>query len=176
MEIKNIVLGIAVIILTIFVAVYGIGIFYPIVEYENYCGEFKTAEIIETQERCMKIGGQWTADENIRCVTTPCIQGYCDRDYTCRQNYETVQKSRVRSIFYISIPLGVLLIFIGGYLFYLEAVGAGLMGGGVGTIIYGAGGYWQYGDNLFRFIISLLGLIAVIYISYWLNRKFVKKK
>ena len=48
MSLKNIILGIAIIILTISVAVYGINIFYDRPEYGDFCGEFKTAEIIDT--------------------------------------------------------------------------------------------------------------------------------
>jgi len=57
MNIKNVVIGIAIIILTIFVAVYGINTFYPKPEYNDFCGEMKTREIITTQEKCEEIGG-----------------------------------------------------------------------------------------------------------------------
>jgi len=175
MILKNIILGIAIVILTIFVTVNGIGVFYPKVEYSDFCNEFKTAEVIETHERCEEIGGRWT-QEDIRCVTTPCVQGYCDRDFTCRQDYESAQEERAKKVFYVALPFGILILLVGGFLFHLEAVGAGLMGGGVGTIVYGAGSYWQYGGELFRFIISLLGLTAVIFLAYWFNKKFGKKK
>ena len=175
MSLKNIILGIAIVILTIFVTVNGVGVFYSKVEYSDFCNEFKTAEVIETHERCEEIGGRWT-QEDIRCVTTPCVQGYCDRDFTCRQDYEDAQEARAKKVFYVALPLGILILLVGGFLFHLEAVGAGLMGGGVGTIVYGAGSYWQYGGELFRFIISLLGLVAVIFLAYWFNKKFGKKK
>jgi len=172
MELKNWILGIAVMILTIFVVVYGLGVIYPKIVYEDHCALIKTAEVIETQERCEQVGGQWNPYfDDIQCTKAPCVQGYCDRDYVCRKDYENALEVRSKKIFYISVPLGILIIFIGGFLFYLDAVGAGLMGGGVGTIIYGAGGYWRYGDDLFRFIISLLGLAAVIYLTYWFNKR-----
>jgi|TARA_Y100000034_G_scaffold130733_1_gene189914 hypothetical protein len=56
-SLKNIVLGIAIIILTISVAIYGINLFYDRPEYSDFCEEFKTAEVIDTQERCEAIGG-----------------------------------------------------------------------------------------------------------------------
>jgi len=177
MKLRDIILGIAIMILTIFVVVYGISVFYPGVEYSDFCNEFKTAEIVETQERCEQIGGQWNAyEEEIRCVTTPCPQGYCDRDFTCRENYEDAQETRSRIIFFIALPLGIALLVLGGFVFGLEAVGAGLMGGGIGTILYGAGGYWAYSTDVLRFILSLLSLAAVIYLAYWFNKKSGKKK
>ena len=170
MSLKNIILGIAIVILTIFVTVNGISIFYPNVDYEDFCDEFKTAELIQTQERCVEVGGKW-ASEEIRCITEPCPQGFCDSSYTCRNEYEDAREMRAKKVFYVALPLGILILLIGGFLFHLEAVGAGLMGGGVGTLVYGAGNYWQYGGELFRFIISLLGLVAVIFLAYWFNKK-----
>jgi hypothetical protein len=176
MEIKNIIMGIAIIILTIFVTIYGISVFYPSPEYEDFCDEnIRSVKIIDTEKTCLDNGGKWTAQE-IKCVTEPCAQGYCDRDYVCRQNYEDARKTRAKTVFYISLPLGILILILGGFLFQLESVGAGLMGGGVGTIIYGAGGYWEYGDDIFRFIMSLLGLASVIFLTYWFNYKFGKKR
>ena len=173
MSLKNIILGIAIVILTIFVTVNGIGIFYPSVDYDDFCGDVKTQEVIQTQNRCEDIGGKWEVYEAVKPVEG--VEGFCDRDFTCRQNYEDAQELRAKKIFYIALPLGILILVIGGFLFHLEAVGAGLMGGGVGTMVYGAGNYWQYGDSLFRFIISLLGLVAVIFLAYWFNKKFGKK-
>jgi len=175
MSLKNIILGIAIVILTIFVTVNGISVFYPKVEYNNFCDESKSVEIINTPEQCIDVGGKWTSQERI-CSEVPCAQGYCDRAFTCRSEYNDACELRAKKVFYVALPLGILILLIGGFLFYLESVGAGLMGGGVGTIVYGAGNYWQYGGELFRFIISLLGLVAVIFLAYWFNKKFGKKK
>jgi len=175
MQIKNIILGIAIIILTSFVTIYGMSMFFPNVEYDDYCGEFINSKLIDNQQDCVDIGGKWTSTE-AKCISEPCAQGYCDNEYTCRQEYDKANKVRSKNIFIFSIPLGILVIALGAFLFNLEAVGAGLMGGGAVTLIYGAGNYWQYGENWFRFTISLIGLIAVIGITYWLNKKFDKKR
>lgn len=173
MQIKNIILGIAITILTIFVAIYGMSVFYPSPDYDDFCEKYEVPKIIETQNECVDTGGKWTPN-NIQRVSDKELSGYCDTTYYCRQDYEDAREVRAKKIFYISVPLGIAILVTGGFLFYLEAVGAGLMGGGVGTIIYGAGNYWEYGDDLFRFIISLLGLIAVIFLTYWLNNKLGK--
>lgn len=174
MQIKNVVLGIAIVILTIFVTVYGISVFYPSVDYDNYCGDVKMG-VISTSQECELVGGQWSEyDAELRVESGE--SGYCDRYYECQNEYDAAREVRAKKVFYFAIPLGIILIFVGGYLFGLEAVGAGLMGGGVGTIVYGAGNYWQYGDDLFRFVISLLGLAAVIYLAYWFNARSKKKK
>lgn len=171
MNLRNILFGIGIVILTIFVSVYGISVIYPNPQYDDFCEEVRTPKLIENSMQCEEIGGKWTD-----CVTEPCVQGYCDRNFVCRGKYDDAREARSKKVFFIAIPLGVILILGGGFLFGIEAIGAGLMGGGIGTIVYGAGNYWQYGDDLFRFIMSLLGLAAVVYLSYWFNKKFEKKK
>ncbi|MFH1608158.1 MAG: hypothetical protein ABIA78_03415 [archaeon] len=175
MDIKSILFGIAILILTIFVVVYGVGTFYSAPEYEDFCGEFKTVQVIEDEAQCLDAGGKWNP-QDIRCVTTPCPQGFCDKDFSCREDYDFARESYYKTLFLITLPLGIALIVVGALVFGLEAVGAGLMGGGVATIIWGVGGYWQYSENLLKFILSLLGLIIIIGVSYWFSRREGKRK
>ena len=176
MDLKNIILGIAIIILTIFVSFYGINTFYPKPDYDEYCGDIKTlVDIINTQEKCEDIGGKWSVYEEIP-LDFDRPDGYCDRDYYCRQELEDENKLRSRNVFLIALPLGIFIIAFGAFVFGLETVGAGLMGGGVGTLIYGAGAYWPYSENWIRFLISLVGLIVLIWIAYYFNKKIGKKK
>ncbi len=175
MNIKDIVMGIAIIILTIFVTFYGINTFYPKPNYEDFCGDIKTQEIIDNLERCEEIGGKWSVYESVRPIKDG-AEGFCDRDYYCRQELDNAREIRSRNVFLIALPLGILIIALGAFLFSLESVGVGLMGGGVGTLVYGAGAYWPYSENWIRFIISLVGLIILIFLTYWFNNKFLLKK
>lgn len=175
MDIKNIVLGIVIMILGIFVVVYGINLIHERPEYEDFCAEFKTAQFIENEQQCQAVGGKWTPEE-IRCVTTPCPQGYCDRDFTCREQYDEAREKYARTLFLITLPLGIALIVLGAMVFGLEAVGAGLMGGGAGTILWGVGEYWRYSADLMKFLLSLVGLVVVIGVAYWFNNRIGKKK
>ena len=175
MDIKNIVMTLAIIILTIFVTVYGVNTFYARIEYSDFCGEFKTAEVIETLERCEEIGGKWNAYEGPRLVED-IRGGFCDRDYACRQEYDEASEIYSRNVFLIVIPLGIIIIALGAFFFSLEAVGAGLMGGGIGTLLFGIGGYWRYAENWMRFVMSLMGLVALIWMTYYFNARFGKKK
>ena len=74
------------------------------------------------------------------------------------------------------MPLGIIIIAAGALIFGLEAVGAGLMGGGVGVILWGVGGFWQFAQNWLKFVLSLLGLIILIWLAYYFNKKFGEKK
>lgn len=150
MELKEWIIGIAIFIMTLFVVIYGINTFYEKPRYENYCD-----------------------------IEKPVIQGdnsTQEKMQKCWKDYENARKEYSKWIFIISIPLSILIMIIGIFLFNLESVGAGLMAGSVGTLIYGIGGYWEYGENWFRFIVSLIGLIALIFIAYWFNKKFKNKK
>jgi len=175
---RNLVLGVAIFILTMFVVVYGMNTFYEKPEYSDFCDEFKTAQVINTEQECLDTGGKWNAYEAVRPVPVgeETITGYCDRDFNCREEYEDAQEKRSKFVFIIAIPLGILIIALGAFVFQLNAVGIGLMFGGIGTLIYGSGGYWRYADNLFKFIISLVGLVVLIFLAYWFNGRIGKKK
>lgn len=174
MSLKNVVIGIAIIILTISVAVYGINTFYNSPEYSDFCDEFKTPEIIETQERCEEIGGQWSSYGGPRPVGG--AENYCDRDFTCRGEYDDSREKYSRTLFLITLPLGIAIIALGALIFGLEAVGAGLMGGGVGIILWGVGGFWRFADDWLKFLLSLIGLVVLIWLAYYFNKKFDKKR
>lgn len=175
MDIKNFVIGIAIIIMTIFVTVYGINTFYPKVEYSDFCDEFKTVEVINNSERCEEIGGKWDSYEGVRSVELE-PTGYCDRDFICREEYETAREIYSRNLFLIALPLGIMIIILGTLMFSLESVGAGLMGGGVGLILWGVGSFWRFADNWLKFVLSFVGLIILIGLAYYFNMKLIKKK
>ncbi len=168
MSIKNVVIGIAIVILTIFVVVYGIGMFYERPEYTDFCPDVYQ---INTKAECINAGGVWYEGESESESA-----GHCEADISCYDEYDEAQESYSRNIFLITLPLGIVLIIAGIVIFGLETVGAGLAGGGIGILLWGVGGYWMYGSNLLKFLLSLVGLVAVIWLAYWFNKKSGKKK
>jgi len=174
MKIKNLLIGITIIILLFLVNFYAIETFYPKPQYEDFCGDYRTQEIITNQEQCEAIGGQWNPTIKPAVPETG-AQDFCNRDYTCRQEYETVRAKYSQILFIITTILAIILISIGAVVFKLEPVGSGIMGGGIITLLYGAGSYWPEADNLFKLIISLISLIIIIYLGYWINKKNTKK-
>lgn len=170
---RNLVLGIAIFILTVFVGVYGINTFYgKAPTYNDYCPIVTP----QTQAECIKMNGTWTdynqqiPAEKIPASTSP--TGYCDVYTYCQKQLELAEKPYYKGIFIIAIPLGIIIIAIGLLIFNLEAVGLGLMAGGIGLIVYGAGSYWRFADDVVKFIISLIGLIVVIVLAYYANNKW----
>jgi len=202
-NIKNIVLGIAIIILTIFVSVYGISTFVSKPDYNDFCSDVRYPQQISEEDNtkiCPAVCVPMYEIKEVRCVTEPCnpvcefnecgsgcgpdgINSFntldqCELTLTgknCYDEYDDAMKKYSKTVFIIAIPLGVLIIFLGAFFFSLDAVGAGLMGGGVGTLIYGAGGYWRYASDWLRFLLSLVGLVALIWIAYWFNKRAERK-
>jgi hypothetical protein len=171
MNIKNLVLGIAIFILTVSVGVYGISTLYgkgP--EYNDFCRN------IITEKNCTDLGGVWTNNSYVGSPgvkSVPMEGGYCNYDYTkCQKEYDDAQRIHARKIFFVALPLGIIVIAIGALGFGLMSVGSGLMFGGVGLIIYGVGSVWNYADDLLKFIISLIGLIVVIALAYYANNRW----
>ncbi len=175
MEIKNIILGLGIFILSLFVVIYGINTFYATPQYTDFCNETKTMQFVDNASACSALDGRWNP-QNIQCIKEPCPQGYCDLTYYCNQAYQNATESHAKVVFFIALPLGIAIIAVGAVFFGLEAVGAGLMLGGVGTLIYGIGGYWRYTDNWLRFLISLIALGILIWFSYWFNARHAKNK
>lgn len=177
-SIKNILLGIAIFILTMFVGIYGISTLHgESPEYDDYCPNNLINQIICEQE-----GGVWV--NNTQLVTDargstkpiPVEGGYCNYDYTpCQKEFEEAQKKYYKKLFLTALPIGIIIIVAGALIFGLEVVGAGLMAGGVGVVVYGTGQYWRFTDDWMKFIISLIGLIIVVWLAYYVNKKWMKK-
>jgi hypothetical protein len=176
MNLKNIAIGIAIIILTSFVTIYGIDLIYTQPDYNNYCDNTKQVVVYDTDQACVAAGGKWNPTAPYETVpSAKPVTGYCDTEFYCRQDYDAAMKAHYKHIFYLALPVGIVVIIAGAVFFGLESVGAGLMGGGIVTLIYGAGGYWQYAQNWLKFLLSLAGLIVVIYFAYWFNNRNERK-
>lgn len=170
MHIKNIIITIGIIILTISVGYFGVHTIYPSPDYNNYCAEAESNWYANTSAQCESMGGKWTNYVGPKTIDSPI--GYCDTAYTCRTQYESDQKIYSKNVFLIALPLGILIITIGALVFGLEPVGAGLMAGGVGIILWGVMGFWNFAENWIKFLLSLLALAVLIWLAYFFNKKF----
>lgn len=177
MNLKAIILGFTIFVLTLFVTTYGVNMLYPGPSYDDFCGE-NFGKISATDEiTCLEEGGEWQQYDSPRIEGQ---EGYCDKDFTCREDYESALEKHARNVFLIAVPLGILIVLFGAYFFSLDAVGVGIMAGGVGTILRGISSFWRYSEDWLKFLISLIGLVIVIYFSYRFSEKLgfekVKKK
>jgi len=166
MGIKNFVLGIAIAILTISVSIYGIHTFYSSPEFSNFCNDSREYSPVETSSECQQLEGYW---RDYGKQIDGKEEGYCDLNYYCSEDYQNAREKWNKNLFYIGLPLGILIILLGAFLFKLEFVGAGLMGGGVITIIYSTWTFFFQSTQTVKFILSLIGLVLIIYFAYKYN-------
>tara|TARA_Y100000310_G_scaffold15748_1_gene15840 strand:+ start:1091 stop:1654 length:564 start_codon:yes stop_codon:yes gene_type:complete len=182
MQIKNLVIGAAITFLTFLVIFTGMQTFYPNPEYTDFCEEInpRSPKLAQDRAICAEDAMQCPdgtfvgRDPSNNCEFFDCEQ--LEKEKQCQDNYENARETYSKTLFIITLILGIILLLLGGKLFNLEAVGAGIMGGGGITIFYGSTSYWQFAGDLFRFIISIIALITVIYIAYWLNNKIHRPK
>ena len=62
--------------------------------------------------------------------------------------------------------VGIAALLICSFVIKLESVGAGIMGGGILTLISGSMKYWEYFGELAKFIIVGVALTVLIWIGY----------
>lgn len=75
-----------------------------------------------------------------------------------------------RHLFFVAVPVGIIAIIIGA-LISVQAIGTGLMFGGIFTLIDGYCWYWSQLQDWMRFVSLLAAFIILIFIGY---RKLAK--
>ncbi|HOU79151.1 MAG TPA: hypothetical protein PK255_01025, partial [Candidatus Pacearchaeota archaeon] len=148
MKIKEIILGIAIAIIFLMFCVFGTKLIYDEPKYEDYCDyqEFSETDYIN--------------------------ESYYTQVYReCSDKYNEANKDYSKKMFIISLIFGILVI-VGCTIFIsTNSISGGLMFGSLMFIIYGTGRYWNYMDDLVRFIILSIALVVLIYVSYWTSKK-----
>lgn len=166
-KLKNTILGIAIAIIFFLFVAYAIEAFYDKPDLEEYCEEFKTAEQIESEQQCELVGGKWFEFSSPRTPTEgePIITGNCDRDFTCRQEWQLDLRVRDRNIFFIATIIGLITVIV-AVLLKKEVVSSGLMASGVFLIIYGTVRYWGDLSDVLRTLMLGLALAILIWLGY----------
>lgn len=145
--------------------------FYPEVKYEDYCqneqGVYPTP-LLNASEKCEAEGGQW----NYYNYEVPKngLDGYCDINYYCNKEYNSVREDREFYAFIALSILGVIAILIGLYLPTTnpinEWVGTGFMLGGLMNVFFGTAMYYQQIGRFLKPVILFLELALVIFLTY----------
>ena len=191
LKFKHIILAVAIAIVFAFFVGFGISAFYPTPKYEDYCGQREFKEIV-TKESCEASNGKWNPaeiakavpkidanqllctklSEKDNAVTLNCQsqeqlenQGYCDLYYYCSQEFNKVNEKYNRNVFIIATGIGIIALIVGVAL-NLASVSAGLMGGGILSILYGTIRYWSDLPDYGRFIILGITLVILIWLGY----------
>lgn len=168
MEIKETLLGIVIAILLTMTVSYGINTFYEKPAYEDFCPRIYEKN---NETSCENAGGIWINNTKNNSSGAPKRLNKCNLPEGCSEKYEKAREEYSRNVFLIALPLGIAIIILGAAVFGLEFIGAGLMGGGILTILYGITNYWRYSEDILKFVVSFTGLTIIILFSYWLAKR-----
>lgn len=187
MNVKNLVLGIGIFIVFMFLLHNGIRAFYDNPKYESYCNSSQfnyyypektqvissnctyTGSLRNAEQKCYNEGGQPIYNyDDFGCTSEVKECNYCNKYYTEANN------SYNKSVFVIALIIGIIVLLIGFLVLNVEPVGSSLMASGIGAIIYGTLGNWENLGNLGRFLLLLLALVLLIWIALRLNKNSSK--
>ncbi|MBF0384432.1 MAG: hypothetical protein HQL27_01035 [Candidatus Omnitrophica bacterium] len=150
---KKFALGFGIAVLLPMVVHYGVSTFNPAPKWRNYYqyeyyNNYEEEKNASPEEKAKKQAEIQKKDED----------------------YRKAQNSFGKSLFLVAIPVGLAAIIFGS-LTAVQAIGTGLMFGGIFTIIDGYCWYWSELQDWMRFVSLLVAFIVLIYIGY---RKMAK--
>jgi hypothetical protein len=149
MNLKNLVLGIGIVIVFALVLWQGIEVFSPTPQWNDFCSE---------PERIIRD----PAPEPMEARPLPDFK-------ECQEEYEVARDKHSQIVFYISIIVAILAIILGLSTLSVEPVGSSLIASGVWAILWGSAINWNNFATLMRFILLLLALIILIWLTIRLN-------
>jgi len=160
-----VVIGI-VVVLNVFFTVL-ISLVLPTPQYADFCKQAQIVPSYDSESSCTKAGGQWTATPTtpIPAKQPAAVIGYCNPDYTCNQNFTTSSASHARNAFIAMVVLGVIAVIAGVFVPGSAIVSSGLAYGGVLSFVIASVSYWGDAGSWIRLGISLVALIALLYIG-----------
>jgi hypothetical protein len=149
----------------------GRSLIIPEPKYEDYCPTH--LEQIFNEEACVAADGVWMSTAPTpRQETGPskplppqAVDGYCDFYQKCQPVYDEEHKQYLMYGFSIMVGLGVLSLIVGVLPIGSSIVSSGLSYGGVLALIIAAIQYWGEAENLLRLAISVIALVALLYIG-----------
>jgi len=153
MKIKEVLLGIIIAVVFLMFCVFGTKLIYDVPQYEDYCNYEELGKIDAVNN-----------------------SAYYNQVYKeCSDKYDLANKNYSKNMFIISLVFGILIIIICTIWIEINSISGGLMFGSLMFIIYGTGRYWNYMDDLLRFIVLGVALIMLIYVAYWMSKRGSKE-
>ncbi len=144
---------------------YALSLAYEAPEYNNFCKNEQVVPTVTTEAQCTTLGGQWNANVYDAVPKNAQPAGYCDQQFTCRQDYEAARKTYDRNIFTVLVILGALSV-LAGTLFKSNAViSSGLSLAGVFSFIIASLRYWGSAGSLVRVVILAIALGILFWIA-----------
>ncbi len=164
----SLIIGI-VIVLNLFFN-YALSLVYKQPDFALFCPSLQVITQPETQDQCVSKGGQWTYDAYYGKPLPLQVgevrpAGYCDPQYTCRQAYDSAQKTYDRNVFVTLVILGALMVFVGNFFKGNEVVSNSFALGGVLSFIIASMRYWSSADDLIKVVILAIALALLFWVA-----------
>lgn len=178
MKIKNVVLGLGIVIVYMLALHQGMQTFYPTPQYEDFC-EFRAGprvtgpsvacpalpELDRQAELCWQSKGEFVYEYDANGCPSG---GFCD---PCRIDYEAALDVHSTRVFIIAVIVGII-VFVGGlFLLATEPVGSALMGSGILSVFYGVVNNWRNFTQSWRFLLLFILLVVLIWVAWRFNTK-----
>ena len=148
----------------VFFVAYAIQSVYPNPGYEDFCKTDR--EIVGDVDSCSDKGGKWKSYE--KPLSVDGVSGWCDFDFSCREEYEDARESYELNVFLLNLFFGILAVILSLFL-TVEVVSIGFMAGGTIMIVYGTLRYWGDLSPILRTVFLGIALTILVTLGY---RKF----
>jgi hypothetical protein len=169
----SLILGI-VIVLNLFFN-FALSLVYERPDYEAFCPQMQVSKVVDNQNECVAGGGQWTeyGPNNFREKPLPTDpKGYCDLQFTCRQEYDGARNNYDRNVFVILVVLGALVVLMGNLFKGNEVISSSLALAGLLSFLIASVRYWSAAGSVARVVILAIALGILFWIAW---KKFGSK-
>ena len=155
---------------------YTLDAFYPAPKYETFCPIKQVNEAILTKDACVKEGGQWNeqpyslpyAPGEIAVIPVKMsekVQGTCNENFTCQNNFNDAQKIYDRNVFIVLVIAGTILLIGSMFIVEAEAVALGFSLAGILSLIIGTLRYWSNMDKRLQVVVLGMALAALVWVG-----------
>lgn len=142
---KKIALGFGIAIILPLLVYYGVSTFHPAPRWRDHLRQTYYREYAKaTPEERLKLDQASVADN---------------------EKFQLMQKGFQQTLFIVAVPVGLLSILLGAFL-TVQAIGTGLMFGGIFTVVEGYATYWSQLPDHARFLSLLAAFMALIFVGY----------
>ncbi len=166
MKKKEIIIAITIAIIFALFVGYGIEVFDPSLDREDFCPD--SLYEIDNEEECLAADGNWgISSPEPRVPVKGDIEGnkFCSPAKECYDAYDLERTRHDKNVFIVSIIIGLIAIFI-GVILKKDPVSTGILSGGILLIIYGTIRYWEHANDTLKFILLGIVLVVLIWIGY----------
>lgn len=157
---KAAVIAALIIVLNLF-ANYAISLIFPEPTMQYYTAGMQIAEIPNTKETCLDVGGQWTPLPEEQKQFQPGVKGYCDPDFTNRKVFEEATAVYGKKVFTSLVLWGLLSIALGLAVQH-SLLRIAFVWGGVVSLLIASMRYWSTAGALLKLTILALALAGLI--------------